>query len=100
MKIKRTNRLKKIIVPQKYIPKPQQTSIFIQGGKEYCIVNLNEKIYAIDNICPHQGASLGLGEIKGEEIICPLHQWRFNVKTGACSVEKYGLERYEVEVLD
>lgn len=86
----------KLSVPQKYSPKPQQTSIFIQGDKEYCIVNLNGDIYAIDNICPHQGASLGLGEIKGDEIICPLHQWRFNVKTGACSVEKYCLERYEV----
>lgn len=93
-------RNKKLKVPQKYIPKPQQTSIFIQGGKEYCIVNLKGEIYAIDNICPHQGASLGLGEIKGEEIICPLHQWRFNVKTGACSVEKYCLEQYEVEILD
>ena len=88
----------KINVPLKYIPKPQQTSIYIQGGKEYFIVNLNGEIYALDNICPHQGASLGLGEIKGEEIICPLHQWRFNVKTGACSVEKYCVERYEVKI--
>ncbi|MCE2962188.1 MAG: Rieske (2Fe-2S) protein [Chitinophagales bacterium] len=91
---------KKISVPLKYIPKPQQTSIFIQGGKEYCIVNLNGEIYAIDNICPHQGASLGLGEIKGEEILCPLHQWRFNVKTGECNVEKYCVERYEVEIME
>jgi nitrite reductase/ring-hydroxylating ferredoxin subunit len=90
----------KLPLPKKYIPKSQQTSIFIQGSKEYCIVNLKGEIYAIDNICPHQGASLGLGEINGEEIICPLHQWRFNVKTGACSVEKYCLEHYEVEILD
>ena len=89
----------KLSVPQKYIPASQQTSIYIQSGKEYCIVNLNGDIYAIDNICPHQGASLGLGEIKGEEIICPLHQWKFNVKTGVCSVEKYCVERYEVEII-
>lgn len=88
----------KLIVPQKYIPKEGQTSIYINSGKEYCIIHLNGKIYAIDNLCPHQGASLGLGEIKGEEIICPLHQWRFNIKTGKCSVEKYDLERYEIEI--
>ncbi|MBL7788925.1 MAG: Rieske (2Fe-2S) protein [Chitinophagales bacterium] len=91
---------KKITIPQKYLPKPQQTTIYIHNGKEYCIVNLDGKIYAIDNICPHQGASLSLGEIKGEEIICPLHQWRFNVKTGACNVEKYCVDRYQVEIAD
>lgn len=90
---------KKIDIPSKYIPKPNQTSIYINGRKEYCIVNKDNHIYAIDNICPHQGASLGLGEIKGEEIICPLHQWRFNVKTGACNVEKYCVETFEVELI-
>lgn len=90
----------KLVIPSKYIPKENQTSIYIVSGKEYCIINQKGKIYAIDNICPHQGASLGLGDIKGNEIICPLHQWRFNFKTGACSVEKYCVERYEVEIVD
>lgn len=87
-------------LPKKYIPKEGQSSIYIQGVNEYCIVNLKGEIYAIDNLCPHQNASLGLGEIKGDEIICPLHQYRFNLKTGACNIEKYGVNRYIVEVSD
>jgi len=70
------------------------------SGKEYCIVHQKGKIYVIDNICPHQGASLGLGDIKGDEIICPLHQWKFNFKTGTCSVEKYCVEKYEIQIVD
>jgi nitrite reductase (NADH) small subunit len=52
----------------------------------------------MDNLCPHQGASMGLGEIKGEEIICPLHQYRFNIKDGSCNIERFQLEKYEVEI--
>lgn len=88
-----------IKVPSKYLPKDGDTSIYIHKNHEYCLVNLKGEIYAIDNICPHQTASLGLGEIKGEEIICPLHQYRFNIKTGKCNIEKYAVKRYEVEVL-
>jgi len=88
----------KLVVPSKYLPADNQTSIFIQSGREYCIINQSGKIYALDNLCPHQGASLALGDIKGDEIICPLHQWKFNFKNGQCSVEKYSVERYEVEI--
>lgn len=87
-------------IPKKYVPKPNQTSIYIVGGKEYCVIHKEGKIFAIDNICPHQGASLALGELKGDDIICPLHQWKFNFKTGACSVERYCVEHYEVELVD
>jgi nitrite reductase/ring-hydroxylating ferredoxin subunit len=26
-----------------------------------------------------------MGSIEGDEIVCPLHGWRFHLKTGACS---------------
>ena len=91
---------KTLKVPRRYIPKEGQSSIYIHSKQEYCIVNLEGELHAIDNLCPHQSASLGLGEIKGDEIICPLHQYRFNLKTGACNIEKYGVSRYTVEVSD
>lgn len=84
-------------VPSKYKPQKNNTSIYSVGIKEYCIINQDDEIYAIDNICPHQGASIGLGEIKGEEILCPLHEFRFNIKTGVCHIEKYSVCSYTVE---
>ena len=52
------------------------------GGQSIAIFNLAEKFYAIENTCPHQGGSLGEGELAGDTVACPLHAWTFNVKTG------------------
>lgn len=51
-------------------------------GVEVAVFNVGGAFYAIENTCPHRGASLGEGALKGEEVICPLHGWQFNVKTG------------------
>jgi nitrite reductase/ring-hydroxylating ferredoxin subunit len=89
----------KLKVPEKYIPESGKSTIYIHAKHEYLILNLHNKIYAIDNLCPHQNASLGLGEIIEDEVICPLHQYRFNIKTGVCNIENFCVERYDVEIL-
>ncbi len=53
------------------------------GNKEIGIVRVGNHFFAFDSLCPHRGASLIQGSINGyEEIICPLHQYRFDLKTG------------------
>ena len=42
-----------------------------------------EGFYAIDDVCTHDGGALDQGELDGEEIECPRHGARFNVRTGA-----------------
>jgi len=55
------------------------------GNREIGIVRIGEKIYGFNAFCPHRGASLISGNInQSEEIICPLHQYRFDLKTGQC----------------
>jgi nitrite reductase/ring-hydroxylating ferredoxin subunit len=39
-------------------------------------------IFATDNTCLHQGGPLGEGELVGDVVICPWHQWEYNVRTG------------------
>ena len=39
-------------------------------------------IYAIDDICPHMGASLGSGAVCEGIVSCPWHGWRFRVTDG------------------
>lgn len=41
-------------------------------------------VHAIDDTCPHQGASLGEGLFHEGRVICPWHNWVFDVATGAC----------------
>ncbi len=40
--------------------------------------------YAIDDVCPHNGASLAGGVIKEGIVTCPWHWWRFDLVSGAC----------------
>jgi 3-phenylpropionate/trans-cinnamate dioxygenase ferredoxin subunit len=52
-------------------------------GLEVAVFNIDGKYYAIEDVCTHDGAPLAHGKLAGEEIICPRHGARFNVKTGA-----------------
>ena len=38
--------------------------------------------HALDNRCPHRGGQLGDGTISGEDLICPLHGYDFDLHTG------------------
>jgi nitrite reductase/ring-hydroxylating ferredoxin subunit len=51
-------------------------------GKAIALFNVQGTIYATDNTCLHQGGPLGEGELMGEVVICPWHQWEYNVRTG------------------
>ena len=45
------------------------------------------RLCAIENVCPHAGASLAEGVLDGDDVLCPLHGFRFDVTTGACSTD-------------
>lgn len=51
-------------------------------GVGVALFNVDGKIYALDNTCPHAGGPLGEGTLTGEVVECPWHGWRYNVKTG------------------
>ncbi len=53
------------------------------GGQTIAIFDLGGNYYAIENTCPHRGGPLAEGKMDGEEVICPWHGARFNIKTGA-----------------
>ncbi|MBD0322879.1 MAG: bifunctional 3-phenylpropionate/cinnamic acid dioxygenase ferredoxin subunit [Aldersonia sp.] len=40
------------------------------------------QVYAIDDTCTHQDASLSDGWLEGCEVECPLHASRFDLRTG------------------
>ena len=46
------------------------------------IYNVDGEYFAIDDVCPHMGASLHHGWLDGCVVSCPLHMWEFDVKTG------------------
>jgi nitrite reductase (NADH) small subunit len=56
---------------------------FAVAGQMIAIFNDGGTIRAIDDFCPHMGASLGEGWIDQGCVSCPWHAWRFRLSDGA-----------------
>jgi 3-phenylpropionate/trans-cinnamate dioxygenase ferredoxin subunit len=46
------------------------------------VCNVDGQYFAIEDVCTHDGGSLDQGDLEGDEIECPRHGARFNVRTG------------------
>ncbi|WP_161966075.1 Rieske (2Fe-2S) protein [Steroidobacter cummioxidans] len=70
-------------------------------GKLLALVNLNGEIYALDDACPHEAGPMSEGAIEGDEIVCPWHASRFDVRTGRVTMDPAvaGLATYKVRVV-
>src|ERR1041384_4178950 len=86
------------------------------GGKSIGVFNVSGTFYALRNSCPHQGAPLCLGSLKGtclpsrpgeyiwaregEILRCPWHGWEFDVTNGKSIFDPHRLRvrSYEVTV--
>ena len=53
------------------------------NGKVIAIFRVGETFHAIDDTCPHMGASLSGGFVEGGIVTCPWHYWRFRLADGA-----------------
>lgn len=51
-------------------------------GVAICLANVDGRLAAIGNECPHRQGPLGQGWIEGEAVVCPWHSWAFNTRTG------------------
>lgn len=68
-------------------------------GREVALYIHEDRVYAIDNICPHAGGPMAEGSVNGELAMCPWHGWEFNIKTGACDFnDQIKLDCFEVKV--
>jgi nitrite reductase/ring-hydroxylating ferredoxin subunit len=51
-------------------------------GTPVLLIKQQGRIFAIDNRCPHQACGFSGGTLDGLTIVCPCHDWRFNLETG------------------
>jgi 3-phenylpropionate/trans-cinnamate dioxygenase ferredoxin component len=51
-------------------------------GAMIAVFNLEGAYYAIEDVCTHEYEILTNGDVEGDEIVCPRHAARFNIKTG------------------
>jgi nitrite reductase/ring-hydroxylating ferredoxin subunit len=50
--------------------------------KELCLVRNQGILYAMGNICPHAGGILSDGWCENQNLICPIHRYKYSLTTG------------------
>ena len=95
---------------------PGERKIVEVEGRSIGVFNVNGKLHALRNVCPHQGAPLCLGSVQGtsapsapgeytwersgEILRCPWHGWEFDITTGRSvfNPHRMRVRSYEVTV--
>ncbi|MFQ5718044.1 MAG: Rieske (2Fe-2S) protein [Acidobacteriota bacterium] len=70
------------------------------GSTAIALFRAADRVYALDDFCPHQGSPLSSGLTRDGVLTCPLHAWQFRLSDGANVDGGPGLCAYPVRVLD
>ena len=63
------------------VPEGEGKTVCI-GTKLIALFRRNGEIFAIDDVCPHMGASLAGGLLEDDIVTCSWHGWRFRITDG------------------
>ncbi len=79
---------------------PGQMKTFAVNGKRVLIANWEGTFFATQDLCTHDGGTLGDGELVEGEIECPRHGGRFDMRTGAVTAlpPMFPIRTYPVQV--
>jgi nitrite reductase (NADH) small subunit len=89
------------------VPEGEGKTVLV-NGKLIALFRVGDAFHALDDACPHMGASLAGGHVEGGVVTCPWHAWRFRlsdgtwvdsprVKTGCYAVRVQG-DEVQIEV--
>ncbi len=68
-------------------------------GRMVAVFRKGEDWYAIDDLCPHMGASLAEGHVEDHTVTCPWHAWRFCIKDGSWEDNpRVKVDHFEVKI--
>ncbi len=79
---------------------PGTGKAFTVATRRLAVFNVDGKIFAIDDVCSHDGASLAEGTLDGTTVTCPWHGAEFDVTSGKvlCSPATENVTSYPVFV--
>lgn len=71
-------------------------------GRNLALYSANGDLFVTDNLCTHGHALLCDGYLEGFEIECPLHQGRFDIRTGKalCAPLTADVKTYPIKIED
>jgi len=95
--------LKVLVASIEDLPEGRAIAVDV-GRRRLAIFRYQGEIFALDETCPHRGGPLHQGDVESGVVLCPWHQWQFDLRTG-CSplnplsrVNTYRIERVGSEI--
>jgi len=79
---------------------PSQARTVIVGETMIAVFRLTDnRVKAVENRCPHKQGPMAEGIISGDDILCPLHNWRISLDSGKVAAPDEGcVKTYPVKV--
>jgi|LakMenEpi03Aug12_release.lakeMendotaPanAssembly.Ray.scaffolds.fasta_scaffold570560_2 nitrite reductase (NADH) small subunit len=76
-------------------------AVITAGDRDVAVFHSDGQFLAIDDRCPHAGASLSSGHVEGGIVTCPWHAWRFRLCDGAWADNpKVKTKAYATQIID
>lgn len=83
------------------IPQRGARCIETPQGKIGVFRTMDDRIFAIEDHCPHRGGPLSQGIVHGTAVTCPLHNWSISLETGkALGADEGSVHTIPVKVED
>jgi len=61
----------------------------------------DDRVFALNNSCPHKGGPLSQGIVFGDKVACPLHSWKISLVDGKAEEPDVGETAcYQVKIED
>ena len=79
---------------------PGSGQAFKVADRVIAVFNRDGEWFAIDDMCPHMGASLSDGHVEGQQVTCPWHAWSFDICDGSwCDNRALKIDTFPVRVV-
>lgn len=70
------------------------------GDEDVALFVAGDRVFALHDVCIHEQRSLSKGSLLRGRVICPGHQWQFDLETGWVEDQERCQPTYDVKVED
>ena len=81
------------------IPRLGSRVVEAPGGDIAVFRTADDRVFALNDKCPHKGGPLSQGIVHGDRVACPLHGWLIQLESGSAVAPDEGcVKRHEAKV--
>jgi nitrite reductase/ring-hydroxylating ferredoxin subunit len=68
------------------------------GKTRLACVRSRGEVHVFEDACPHEGHPLSMGSVRNGMLVCPWHNWKFDLASGTCTFGGESARRLETEI--